>query len=245
MLRDGLGVRRALHRRRLMRQGYDRTRTWRVRKSGGYVALLVLTFLGALLLLFHAITAIIILPQEKSFESPVRWVDKQCTRDGDGFGCAVLQSLFMPFLTLALATVTYLFFRFTHVRRAYLRKARPEPHALVETAGGIFGRVVAHLVELGEAFCRAQSTLLSRSPFRPKGLLAAPHEHHGAAEVLGVDGASGAARFEGAVRGRGMARRSPVRNGARETSPAPRPGLRGPCRSCGTRRRAAAARPAR
>ncbi|MGK5693943.1 hypothetical protein ACSNOJ_13745 [Streptomyces sp. URMC 128] len=25
-----------------------------------------------------------------------------------------------------------------------------------------------HRVELGEAFCRAQSTLLSRSPFRPK-----------------------------------------------------------------------------
>ncbi|WDV49989.1 hypothetical protein PV963_06235 [Streptomyces coeruleorubidus] len=48
-LRDGLGVRRALHRRRLMRQGYDRTRTWRVRKSAGYVTLLMLTFLGALL----------------------------------------------------------------------------------------------------------------------------------------------------------------------------------------------------
>ncbi|MFI7018373.1 hypothetical protein [Streptomyces sp. NPDC050164] len=48
-------MRRALHRRRLMRQGYDRTRTW---------------------------------------------------------------------------------------RRSYLRKARQEPHELVESAGGIFGRVV-------------------------------------------------------------------------------------------------------
>ncbi|MEU6911742.1 NACHT domain-containing protein [Streptomyces olindensis] len=140
-LRDGLGVRRALHRHRLMRQGYDRTRTWRIRKSGGYVTLLALTFLGALLLLFLAVTALITLPQEKSFKSPVRWVETQC-RAPDGFSCTVLQSLFMPFLTLALATVTYLFFRFSHVRRAYLRKARLEPHELVETAGGIFGRVV-------------------------------------------------------------------------------------------------------
>ncbi|MFF7721775.1 NACHT domain-containing protein [Streptomyces luteogriseus] len=140
VLRGGLGVRRALHRRRLMRQGYDRTRTWRVHKSGAYVALLVLTFVGALLLLFLAVTALITLPQEKSFESPVRWIDRQC--DADEFSCAVLQSLFMPFLTLALATVTYLFFRFRHVRRAYVRKALEDPHELVETAGGIFGRVV-------------------------------------------------------------------------------------------------------
>ncbi|MFF7377045.1 NACHT domain-containing protein [Streptomyces massasporeus] len=140
VLRDGLGVRRALHRRRLMRQGYDRTKTWRVRKNGAYVALLVLTFIGALLLLFLAITALITLPQESSFESPVRWIDQQCR--GDGFSCTVLQSLFMPFLTLALATVTYLFFRFRHVRRAYVRKALEDPHELVETAGGIFGRVV-------------------------------------------------------------------------------------------------------
>ncbi|MEU7721173.1 hypothetical protein [Streptomyces tibetensis] len=63
VLRDALGVRGALHRRRLMRQGYDRTRTWRVRKNGTYVALLVLTFTGALLLLFLAVTALITLPR--------------------------------------------------------------------------------------------------------------------------------------------------------------------------------------
>ncbi|MEU1320591.1 NACHT domain-containing protein [Streptomyces tibetensis] len=141
VLRDALGVRGALHRRRLMRQGYDRTRTWRVRKNGAYVALLVLTFTGALLLLFLAITALVSLPQDRSVQTPVRWIGKQCG-DPDGFSCTVLQSLFMPFLTLALATVTYLFFRFRHVRRAYVRKALEDPHDLVETAGGIFGRVV-------------------------------------------------------------------------------------------------------
>jgi hypothetical protein len=141
VLRDGLGVRGALHRRRLMQQGYDRTKTWRVRKNGTYVALLVLTFIGALLLLFLAVTALVTLPQETSVQTPVRWIGKQCRGD-DSFSCAVLQSLFMPFLTLALATVTYLFFRFRHVRQAYVRKALEDPHELVETAGGIFGRVV-------------------------------------------------------------------------------------------------------
>lgn len=123
-----------------MRQGYDRSRTWRVRKSGGYVALLMLTFLGALVLLFLAVTAVVTLAQDERSESPVKWIDTQCK--GNSFGCDVLLSLFMPFLTLALATAAYLFFRFSHVRRAYLRKARQAPHELVDTAGGIFGRVV-------------------------------------------------------------------------------------------------------
>jgi hypothetical protein len=47
-----------------------------------------------------------------------------------------------PLLTLALASLLYLFFRFRRVSGAYLRKAREAPLDLVETAGGIFGRVV-------------------------------------------------------------------------------------------------------
>lgn len=123
-----------------MRQGYDRARTWRVRKSAGYVSLLVLTFLGALLLLFLAVSAVVYLAQGEDSPLPVEWVNTQCKKSN--FGCDVLQSLFMPFLSLSLATLAYLFFRFSHVRRAYLRKARQAPHELVETAGGIFGKVV-------------------------------------------------------------------------------------------------------
>ncbi|MFB6961488.1 NACHT domain-containing protein [Streptomyces sp. NPDC056309] len=124
----------------LMWQGYDRARGWRVRKSGGYLTALVLTFLGALLLLFLAVTAVVTLAHGKGFKSPIKWVDVQCAKSA--FGCSVLQSLFMPFLTLALATLAYLFFRFRHVCGTYLRRAREAPHELVETAGGIFGRVV-------------------------------------------------------------------------------------------------------
>lgn len=106
--------------------------------------LLVLTFLGALVLLFLAGTAVFTLAgrngDKDPFWSPMTWVDGQC--DDSQFSCSVLQSVFMPLLTIALATVAYLFFRFSQVRRTYQRKAREAPHELVETAGGVFGEVV-------------------------------------------------------------------------------------------------------
>ncbi|MET9514870.1 NACHT domain-containing protein [Streptomyces sp. NPDC002994] len=125
-----------------MQQGYNHARKWRVRKRGSYVPLLVLTFLGALILLFLAVTAVVTLAEgaDREFWSPIRWADRHCGKSQ--LSCGVLQTVVMPFLTLALATVAYLFFRFTRVRTAYLKKAREQPHELVETAGGIFGKVV-------------------------------------------------------------------------------------------------------
>lgn len=123
-----------------MQQGYGKARPWRVRKSRWYYLSLVATVLGALLLLFLAVTALVTLANDKTYGTPVRWIDQRCK--DNSFACTVLQTLTMPFLTLALATVAYLSFRFTRVRRAYLRKAREEPHELVETAGGVFGKVV-------------------------------------------------------------------------------------------------------
>ncbi|MDX2605744.1 NACHT domain-containing protein [Streptomyces caniscabiei] len=125
---------------RLTRQGHARARPWRVRKSGWYYLSLVATLLGALLLLFLAVTALVTLANDQTFWTPVRWIDQHCEKSSNA--CTVLQSLIMPFLTLSLATVAYLSFRFTRVRRAYLRKARTTPHELVETAGGILGEVV-------------------------------------------------------------------------------------------------------
>jgi hypothetical protein len=128
------------------RQGaYDQARRWRVRKSGWYLPLLALTFAGALVMLFLAAEAVYTLVGKKSvrdrrFWSPMVWIDGQCSESS--FSCGVLQNVFMPFLTLALVTVAYLFFRFSRVRRAYLKKAREAPHELVETAGDIFGEVV-------------------------------------------------------------------------------------------------------
>ena len=126
---------------RLRQRGYEQARRWRVRKSGWYVPLLALTYLGALVLLFLAGTAVFTLAgrngQKDPFWSPMTWVDGQC--EDSQFSCGVLQSISMPLLTIALATVAYLFFRFNRVRRAYQKKAREAPHELVETAGGVFG----------------------------------------------------------------------------------------------------------
>ncbi|OEJ28636.1 hypothetical protein AR457_33470 [Streptomyces agglomeratus] len=126
--------------RRLMQQSYGKARPWRVRKSGWYYLSLAATVLGALVLVFLAVAALVTLVNDRTFWTPVRWLDQHCAKSSHA--CNVLQSLIMPFLTLSLATVAYLSFRFTRVRRAYLRKAREEPHELVETAGGILGRVV-------------------------------------------------------------------------------------------------------
>lgn len=123
-----------------MQHGYGKARPWRVRKSGWYYLSLAATVLGALILLFLAMTALVTLVNDKTFWTPVEGLDELCTKSGHA--CSVLQSLIMPFLTLSLATVAYLSFRFTRVRREYLRRAREESHELVETAGGIFGRVV-------------------------------------------------------------------------------------------------------
>jgi hypothetical protein len=123
---------------------YEQTRKWRVRKSGWYLPLLALTFVGALVMLFLAAEAVFTLVgkhgKKDHFSSPMTWIDGQC--DESGFSCGVLQNVFMPFLTLALVTVAYLLFRFSRVRGAYLRKARDCPHELVETAGDVFGEVV-------------------------------------------------------------------------------------------------------
>ncbi len=123
---------------------YDQARKWRVSKSGWYLPLLALTFAGAMVMLFLTVDAIVTLAgknsSKDSFWSPMTWVDGQCHESS--FSCGILQNVFTPFLTLALVTVAYLFFRFSRVRRAYLRKARDTPHELVETAGDIFGEVV-------------------------------------------------------------------------------------------------------
>ncbi|MET7271052.1 hypothetical protein ABZS59_07655 [Streptomyces flaveolus] len=126
---------------RLVHQGHDRARTWRVRKSRWYFPLLGLTFLGAFAEVFLIAMAVARLVGPSPLHAPLRWIEGQC--DGEGhFACGLLQGIVMPFLTVALATVAYLFFRFTRVSRAYLRKAREAPRDMVPTAGGIFGRVV-------------------------------------------------------------------------------------------------------
>ncbi|MFF9242609.1 hypothetical protein ACF1AL_27610 [Streptomyces sp. NPDC014801] len=126
---------------RLMQQGYGRARTWRVRKSRWYWPILALTFLGALAELFLITMSVAQLIMAEPKGSLLYAMETKC-KTGDHLPCGLLQGIVMPFLTLALASVAYLFFRFTRVSRAYLHKARENPRDLVQTAGGIFGRVV-------------------------------------------------------------------------------------------------------
>ncbi|MFF4805514.1 hypothetical protein ACFY1U_45240 [Streptomyces sp. NPDC001351] len=121
----------------LTRRGYERARTWRVRKSRWYFPVLTLTVLGALtelVLIGLAVAALAGSPAD--FD----WAEDACQNKGQS--CSVVSGVLTPLLTLALASLTYLFFRFRRVSDAYLTKAREAPLDLVETAGGIFGRVV-------------------------------------------------------------------------------------------------------
>ncbi|KPC78510.1 hypothetical protein ADK82_30450 [Streptomyces sp. NRRL S-4] len=117
-------------------------RIWRVRKTGWYVPALVLTLLGAVVLVLLALLAVVTLAKSPhdGFWSLIHQAEKRCSNHS--LSCGILQTILMPLLTLSLATVAYLFFRFSRVRRTYQRKARQTPHALVETAGSIFGTVV-------------------------------------------------------------------------------------------------------
>ena len=135
---------RLLRRIRVRRAGETARapRVWRVRRTGWYVPALVLTFLGAALLVFLAALSVLTLvgpPQEGAW-SLVQQAERRC--GVHGLSCGILQTILMPFLTLSLATVAYLLFRFSRVHRTYQRKAGQAPHDLVETAGSIFGTVV-------------------------------------------------------------------------------------------------------
>ncbi|MFI8232449.1 hypothetical protein ACIGDI_26785 [Streptomyces sp. NPDC085900] len=121
----------------LTQRGYGRARTWRSRKSRWYVPVLVLTGLGA------AVELALIVMAVATLIGPHRSLDfagNRCATHGQA--CSILSGVLTPLLTLALASITYLFFRFRQVSGAYLKKAQEAPLDLVETAGGIFGRVV-------------------------------------------------------------------------------------------------------
>ncbi|MFI5679193.1 NACHT domain-containing protein [Streptomyces cellulosae] len=125
----------------LTEQGYGHARTWRVRKSRWYFPVLGLTVLGAFAGLFLISMSLFALggPQWGPTRT-IGWAEERCAKHGQA--CGLLSGVLTPLLTLALASFTYLFFRFRQVSRAYLKKAQAAPLDLVETAGGIFGRVV-------------------------------------------------------------------------------------------------------
>lgn len=67
-------------------------------------------------------------------------VDTACNKTS--FSCNVLAGTLGPLLSLALASTLFLLVRLWLVSRPYVRKARDEPHNVVQTAGSMIGEVV-------------------------------------------------------------------------------------------------------
>jgi hypothetical protein len=140
----------------LTQRGYGPARTWRVRKGRWYFLVLTLTVLGAfaeLTLIAMAVASL------GGWDWGLKWAETGCKDSAQA--CNILSSVLTPLLTLALASFTYLSLRFRQVSGAYLKKAEESPRDLVQTAGGIFGRVVGR-----EQLCDVLMEDLRDSRFR-------------------------------------------------------------------------------
>jgi hypothetical protein len=127
-------------RSRRTRKGRTRVakvRRWRPRRRA-VTATKILSVLGAIALIALAIRAIAVVVARRPLAlfDP----DKGCAQIG--FSCDVLTGIFLPILTLALASLVFLSFRLSSVHWPYVKKARQHPQELVQTAGSIIGEVV-------------------------------------------------------------------------------------------------------
>lgn len=125
-------------RTRKTRRGVDERRSWRpsrplirvVKGASVTGAGLLLALIGVSL---YAIT-------RGKPSGYLAYVDTVCNRTS--FSCNVLAGTLGPLLSLALASTLFLLVRLWLVSRPYVRKARDEPHNVVQTAGSMIGEVV-------------------------------------------------------------------------------------------------------
>ena len=125
-------------RTRKTRRGVDERRSWRPSRplirivKGASVA-------GAALLVALIGVSLYAVARGKP-SGYLAHVDTVC--NGTSFSCNVLAGTLGPLLSLALASTLFLLVRLWLVRRPYVRKARDEPHNVVQTAGSMIGEVV-------------------------------------------------------------------------------------------------------
>jgi hypothetical protein len=116
--------------------------------------------LGALVLVALVIRAVVVAIAHHPMSFPFH-PDTGCEQIG--FSCEVLTGIFLPILTVALASLVFLSFRLSFVHRPYVRKARQNPRELVLTAGSIIGEVVGR-----DQLCQVIiEDLLTREARRP------------------------------------------------------------------------------
>jgi hypothetical protein len=127
-------------RTRTGRSGVGWVRRWHPRRRG-VTATKLAFFAGALILVALVIRSVAVAITRRPLGFPLHLdPDSGCERIS--FSCDVLTGILLPILTLALASVVFLYFRLSYVHRPYVKKARQNPQDLVQTTGSIIGEVV-------------------------------------------------------------------------------------------------------
>ena len=125
-------------RTRKTRHGVDERRSWRPTRPLVRIVKGVSVAGAALLLALIGVSLYAVARGKPS--GYLAYVDTVCNRTS--FSCNVLAGTLGPLLSLALASALFLLVRLWLVSRPYVRKARDEPHNVVQTAGSLIGEVV-------------------------------------------------------------------------------------------------------
>jgi hypothetical protein len=130
---------------------------WRPRRRA-VTATKIISVLGAIALIGLVIRAIAVVIARLGFP-----FDPDTGCEQISFSCDVLTGIFLPILTLAVASLVFLSFRLSYVHWPYVKKARQNPHEVVQTAGSIIGEVVGR-----DQLCQVIiEDLLTRKARRP------------------------------------------------------------------------------
>jgi hypothetical protein len=141
------------------RSRVNRVQRWHPRRRA-ITATRTVSILGAIVLIALVIRAVFVVITRRPVGFPFD-PDAGCERIS--FSCDVLTGIFLPLLTLALASLVFLSFRLSSVHRPYIKKARQTSRELVQTAGSIIGEVVGR-----DQLCQVIiEDLLSREARRP------------------------------------------------------------------------------
>jgi len=129
---------RRSRRSRRRRRNVERSRTWR--HSGWFVqSARIITIVASALFILWVGRALLIALHSQWRNVPFN-LDKAC--QNTNFSCDAASGALVPIFSIALASLVFLFFRLSRVRRPYVRNAKERPREIVETAGAIHDEVV-------------------------------------------------------------------------------------------------------
>lgn len=136
-------LRRFIKSIRSSRRGYkgvERPPRWRPARMKIAIARFV-TYVGTIILAGIVARSVVIVIGGQPGRFPFGFNPDLGCRD-ISYSCGVANSILMTLLTLAFVTSAFVFVRLRRVRRPYVKRAKTETRALVQTAGTIIGEVV-------------------------------------------------------------------------------------------------------